>query len=261
MSRTLYIVEDDVTKGLGGAILAKMLDETKSICAFIKNFTVVMTAADKFPPLIDFTDAIVKAVAKDADVTPMENQAKQQQRQSIDVSLKAKGLNVKSDQLERNTANPDRGGVGWHGKHIVAVNGKKAALVKTGGLVSLETVNQTVLTYLAPNNWSMDDAERAKTKTLNNARLLHGKDQESEIKRANERFAKSKNHWDLKAKAPKDWPPAYQETFGIALGRIVAHEARHQYVGPHFDEGGLGGDAPELLGMDKSAKFLADDQK
>jgi hypothetical protein len=47
---------------------------------------------------------------------------------------------------------------------------------------------------------------------------------------------------------------------GIALGRLVAHEARHQYVAPHFNAGGLGGESPELLGVPKSEKFHKDDE-
>jgi hypothetical protein len=48
---------------------------------------------------------------------------------------------------------------------------------------------------------------------------------------------------------------------GIALGRLVAHEARHQYIADHFDEDGRGGESAELLGVPSSEKFHKDDQK
>jgi hypothetical protein len=44
-------------------------------------------------------------------------------------------------------------------------------------------------------------------------------------------------------------------------GRLVAHEARHQYIMDHFDDGGLGGESAELLGVASSEKFHKDDQK
>ena len=48
----------------------------------------------------------------------------------------------------------------------------------------------------------------------------------------------------------------------VAVGRLVAHEARHQYVGSqHFDDGGLGGESVEILGVKRSERFLEDDQK
>ena len=48
---------------------------------------------------------------------------------------------------------------------------------------------------------------------------------------------------------------------GIALGRLVAHEARHQYIVDHFDGGGLGGESADLLGVASTEKLHKDDQK
>jgi hypothetical protein len=261
MARTLFIIEDAILKGLGSTITKKMIDEVKSIFSFAPKFTVLMTIPANLPEKIDFTDSIVKVVATDDNVTAMQNQAQQQQLRSIDFAIKKNKLDVKMAAFTRNFADPERGGVGWHAKEVLPVGSQKIALVQTGGISSLETAATDVLTFLAPDHWTLKEAEQNRDGKLSKARLAHGKDQEDKIKEAQATFEKSKKHWALQGTAPKSWPQNFQETIGIALGRIVAHEARHQYIAPHFDKGGLGGESTEFLGVARSEKFLADDQK
>ena len=261
MARTLFIIDDATLKSLGSAIVAKMMDEVKSIFSFAPKFTVLMTAQDKIPEKIDFTDSIVKVVATEADVTAMQNQAEQQELRSIEFAIKNNNLNIKMASFKRSSAKPERGGVSWQAKEVLAVGGQKVALVQTGGIASVETAATDTLTFLAPNNWTLKEAEEKRDGKLNKAKLAHGKDQEDKITEANTSFEKSKKHWALQGTAPKSWPPNYQDTMGIALGRLVAHEARHQYIVDHFDDGGLGGEDAELLGVASSEKFHKDDQK
>ena len=261
MARTLFILDDATLKNLGSAIVAKMMDEVKSIFSFAPKFTVLMTTQDKIPERIDFTDSIVKVVAADDDVSTMQNQAEQQELRSIEFAIKKNKLNIKMASFKRNSATPERGGVGWQAKEVLADGGQKVALVQTGGIASVETAATDTLTFLAPNNWTLKEAEEKRDGKLNKAKLAHGKDQEDKITEANTSFEKSKKHWALQGTAPKSWPQNVQDTSGIALGRLVAHEARHQYIVDHFDDGGLGGESAELLGVASSEKFHKDDQK
>ena len=129
MARTLFIIDDATLKSLGSAIVAKMMDEVKSIFSFAPKFTVLMTAQDKIPEKIDFTDSIVKVVATEADVTAMQNQAEQQELRSIEFAIKNNNLNIKMASFKRSSAKPERGGVSWQAKEVLAVGGQKVALV------------------------------------------------------------------------------------------------------------------------------------
>jgi hypothetical protein len=261
MARTLFIIDDATLKSLGSTVIGKMMDEVKSIFSFAPKFTVLMTTPDNMPEKIDFTDSIVKVVATDADVTAMQNQAEQQELRSIEFAIKKNKLNIKMAAFKRNSAKPERGGVAWQAKEVLANGNQKVALVQTGGIASVETPTTDVLTFLAPNRWTVDEAEEMRDGKLHKAQLAHGKDREDKIAEANASFEKSKKHWALQGTPPKNWPQNVQETLGITLGRLVAHEARHQYITPHFDDGGLGGESAELLGVASSEKFHKDDQK
>jgi hypothetical protein len=259
MARTLFIIEDAILKSLGST--TKMMDEVKSIFSFAPKFTVRMIIPANLPEKIEFTDSIVKVVATDDNVTAMQNQAQNQQLRSIEFAIKKKKLNVEMAPFTRNFGGPERGGVGWQAKEVHTVGSVTIAVVQTGGIASMETAATDVLTFLAPDRLTLKEAEERRDGKLKKARLAHGKDQEDKIKEAQATFEKSKKHWALQGTAPKSWPPNYQDTVGIARGRLVAHEARHQYIVDHFDDGGLGGEDAELLGVAKSEKFLPDDQK
>lgn len=261
MARTLFIIDDATLKNLGSAIVAKMMDEVKSIFSFAPKFTVLMTTQDNIPEKIDFTDSIVKVVDGEADVAAMINQAQQQELRSVEFAIKNHNLNIRMAAFKRSSAKPERGGMAWQVKEVLPSGGQKVALVQTGGVAAVETAANDTLTFLAPDKMSLEEAEERRDHKLNKARLAHGKDQEDKITETNTSFQKSKKHWALKGTDPKSWPQNLQDTLGIALGRLVAHEARHQYIVEHFADGGVGGDGAELLGVASSEKFHKDDQK
>jgi hypothetical protein len=261
MARTLYIIDDAILENLGSTIIAKMMDEVKSIFTFASKFNVLKTTPDNIPEKIYFTDSIVKVVATDNDVTAMQNQVEQQQLRSIDFAIKKRKLDIKMSEFKRNSATPERGGVGWQAKEVFAIGSQKVAIVQTGGIASVETAATDVLTFFAPNRWTLKEAEEERNGKLKKAKLAHGKDEEDKIREANTSFEESKKHWAQQGAAPKSWPKNFQVTLGITLGRLVAHEARHQYIADHFDDGGLGGESAELVGVKSSEKFHKDDQK
>ena len=58
---------------------------------------------------------------------------------------------------------------------------------------------------------------------------------------------------------PRKWPGTAQEMLGRALGRAMAHEARHLYIVGHADTG-LGSDSPQFVeGMDSD--FSSQDRR
>jgi hypothetical protein len=261
MARTLHIIEDAVTKGLGQTILDAMMKEAKAIFAFASKFNVVMTAPNKLPAAVDFTDSIVKVVAKDDAVDPTKSEVEQQQIRSIEASIKQHNLNIQLAQARRTPATPEKGGIGWHGKEVLRSGRARAAICQTGGIASCQTVKETVLIQFAPNNWTLEDAKRSTDGTRRAAATAHGDQRAQMEKQADETYAKSEKHWTLSGTAFASWPKNMQEALGIVLARLIAHEARHQYVVDHFAAGGLGGESAELFGVKSSEKFLGDDEK
>jgi hypothetical protein len=54
-------------------------------------------------------------------------------------------------EFKRNSAKPERGGVAFQVKDMLAAGGQKVALVQTGGIASVETAASEALNFLAPN--------------------------------------------------------------------------------------------------------------
>lgn len=261
MARTLHVLNDKTLQTLGDAIVGMIIAEVKDIFSFASRFNVALTAPASIPAKIDMTDSIVKVVVDDDAVTSMQNQADQQELRSIGAAIKKLNLNVKMPAFQRTALNPDRGGIGWQSKSVLPLGSVKVAIVQTGGVVSIATAVDTTLTFAAPNKWSLDEARSHHDSKVKLAELAHGGDQEKKVKDADAAFEKSKQHWKLKDVAPKNWPPDLQKQISLALGRLIAHEARHQYVAEHFDDGGLGGESAEVLGVQSSERFLEDDRK
>jgi len=73
-----------------------------------------------------------------------------------------------------------------------------------------------------------------------------------------------------KGKDPAKWPQTLKKgssswqplaMLGEALGRAIAHEARHEYLGAGHAEEGLGQDSPFIIGEKNTAQFSKEDQK
>jgi hypothetical protein len=237
-----------------------MLVEVKAIFEFVPRFDVSLRVPANIPAKIDMTDSIVKLVVDDGDVTLMKNQADQREEWSIRAGIQKLNLRVRMPDFTRYT-DTDIGGVGWHAKSVLALGTTKVTIVPTGGVVSIAFAADAALTFTAPNSWDLNWAKQRYEEKIKGAKLAHGEDQARKVKAAEASYEKSKQHWKLKDIAPKNWPPEMQKQMSLALGRSVAHEARHQFIGPHFDEGGLGGGSQKLLGVATSERFLEGDSK
>ncbi len=256
MARTLYIIDDKVIRGLGERILKAMQKELNDIFSFVTNFSITMVTPTKLPATIDFTDSILIVVPHDDDVAPTKSTAEQQQVRSIKASILQRHLNIQLAQVTRTAQQPDLGGVGWQGKEIL----QNAIVCKTGGIASCQYVKEAVLKQFAPDQLSLDDAKQRRDKAKIIAATAHGDEKFKKEQRADEYYAKVEEHWKLTNAAFASWPKDMQEAFGNGLARLIAHEARHQYVVEHFSAGGLGGESAELFGVPSSERFLKDDQ-
>lgn len=254
MANTLYIVEDTDFTNLPDSVRDNALAETKKLFAFITNFKVVTRQPNQFPATLDFTDSIVKFVGTDAEVAAVQNQSLRQQCPNILQSIKQNGMNATSSVPKRFPATPERGGVGFQRKEIFTIGTVKLAMTVTGGVAALEAAKSDVVD--------------AFTDGFSRAEILKHRDDEIKKKGAGY-FGKHEaliderrlNAWDQLNRDPADWTKDFQGAVGVALGRLIAHEARHQYIEPHFNGGGLGASEPALFGDKNFEQFDKADQK
>jgi hypothetical protein len=247
MPRTLFIVEDKVFTDLPQSIRTAALDEAKRIFKFIPNFQVVTSQQGQFPPALDFTDSVFRVGKDGDDLAAFMNVTSNQQWKNILASIKQKGINVKASSLSIHTpSTPERFGVGFMWKEVIPVGNAKLAITETGGLASLEDVQQEVVKFLAHDRekndiqQSMKDGKRKDEKKMY-ASHYHGGRQEAED------LADLKQY-DLLNQSLKNWPVDVQKKVGVALGRVLAHEVRHQYVDdPVHAKSGLGADSPAIM--------------
>lgn len=261
MARTLFIVDDDLLKTLPDVTRDKMKVELKDIYSFVPKFIAVLTLPKVFPERLDFTDSVVKIVKSGDMLAEATTRAKTQQMRSLGSQIQKAKLPVKVPEVKREAAVVERGGLGWHAKDVLAVAGKKVAIVQTGGIVALDFIKTEVMTKTAPNGWTADEAKARSNKLRTQAQLSHGDEGKKRLAEADEVLKKSKAHWVLLENPIKDWPRPLQEAAGVALARTIAHEARHQYVVGHADGGGLGGESAEIYGLDTTARFIPEDQR
>jgi hypothetical protein len=259
MANTLFIIEDEVLTNLPQSVRDKALAETKRIFAFVR-LTVLTRPSSQFPTTLDFTDSIVKIVETDGEVGAVQNQSVRQQMSNILQSIRQHGINVTSRGVPtRFASTPERGGVGFQLKEIMTVGAARLAMTVTGGVAALESVKSEVVEAFA------DGRERQEI-------LQHQRDAiNGTAKKKPQGLGYFGTHqalidtrglfsYDLMSTDLARWPKEYQEAVGTGLGRLIAHEARHQYVEPHFNGGGLGASEPVLWGDKNFEQFDKGDQ-
>jgi hypothetical protein len=255
MANTLFIVEDIDFTNLPDSVRDNGLAETKKLFAFITNFNVVTRQPTQFPATLDFTDSIVKIVETDDVVSAVQNQSIRQQTSNILHSIRQNGMNATTDVPKRFPATPERGGVGFQRKEIITIGAAKLAMTVTGGVAALEAVKSDVVDAFS------DGYSRAE--------ILKHRDDQIKKKGPAGYFGKHEaliderrlNAWDQLNRDLVDWTKDSQGAVGVGLGRLIAHEARHQYIEPHFNGGGLGASEAVLFGDKNFEQFDKADQK
>lgn len=262
MANTLYIVEDIFFTELPEPVRKNAVAEAKKILAFIPKFDVKALSPLKFPAVFDFTDSVIRVVADDKAIGTFEVDSKAQQMKNIRFSLAARGYSLAPNTNPRSHSFVlERAGVGWMGKEVMSISRSvnnqsqtdKVAITQTGGAAAVLGAAPDVLKIFAHGR-DKDYLLAIQKKYQQNhpgdySKTQHYKDTTADLA-----------VWALLDKPLRDWPRDVQEALGKALGRIIAHEARHQYTGSGHADEGLGGESPELWGMAKHEQFSTDDQ-
>jgi hypothetical protein len=251
MAYTLFIVEDKFFTDLPQSVRDDLLDETKRLFKFIPKFHVVTRQPAQFPAALDFTDSVFRLGEDDDAVTAFSNDSPHQQWKNIRDSITQRGIRVQLN-ISHATAKPEVIGVAIMWKDVITAGGDRLAITMTGGTASLKAVELEVVQALAHGREKHEILEYQKKRQRKDPDVYHGSKKEAEDT-ADLRL------YDLLDKPLKDWPPVCQKYASLALARALAHEVRHQYVGPHATAG-LGSDAPAIWG-DKNYEDFSDADK
>jgi len=261
MANTLYIVEDDFYTNLPTVVRATTLAETTKLMTFLPGFKVSVIPPPKFPTKYDFTDSVVRVVNNDAAVSAFSNNSMRQQGTNLVQSAKNNGVKLDAPASKHNAGAPDGGGTGFQMKVVLEAGSNKLLFVLTGGAASLEFAKEAVVEQLTDGR--TESEIRTKQRTLIEGRPGRPGMGKAKYDASNQGKADAKHleAHKMAAKPIGDWPSAQQISVATALARIIAHEARHQYVAAHYSGGGLGAGEAAFWGDKNFEQFDEGDQK
>lgn len=250
MSRTLYIVDDNVYQSIDTVARQAMLTELGAIFGFVKDFAVKPTKPAAFPRSPDMSDSVVRIAATSDDGDTVINSAWRKQYNISRKGIRAAGFKLDDySPPHRFPGDPERHGSAFHGKHIAHGGGKKIAIPLMAGWVALASLKEEVdaLTKkaAAPKATARPHLEKAPAPKATPP-------------------GAPKTASPPKAPSPKPAPPtavdlkAASEMLGRFIARAVAHEARHEYIAEHADIK-LGSDSA-VLEDGNDTRFDKDDQ-
>lgn len=244
MANTLFIVDDDVFQSLPDAVQKRLLQETTKLFSFIPGFSVEARKPAFFPAEIHFTDSVVMLVEHDDEVDVAARQINRKEDANNRFSIRQTRVNLQLDPLKQSmSGDPDKGGVGGHGKRVVTEGGgRRVSISTTFGVASLEAAEQAVVEDDLHGR-SLADILNQRAKRIHDKGMGYYGTHEALISIREEMEAELMT----KHKPLKDWDKGLADNVATALARIVAHEARHQYVLAHSGKG-LGADSPRIWG-------------
>jgi len=257
LAKTLFIVDDEVFQGLPGAVQKRLLDETKKLFSFVPGFTVEARKPALFPATIHFTDSVVMLVGHDDELDAAVRQIIRAEDANIRFSIKQTGVNIAIEKLKQSfDGNPDRGGVGGQWKPVVTEGGgKKVSITMTYGVASLEAAERAVVEEDLHGRTLADILKQRDKKIHDKGMARYFASHEALVSVREEMEAELM----IKHKPLKDWEKGLADNVATALARIVAHEARHQYILPH-SANGLGTDSPRIWGDKNYEDFDGSDK-
>jgi hypothetical protein len=253
MPKTLFIVDDDVFQGLPEPAQKKLLSEVKNLFSFIPQFKVEVRRPDQFPPTLDCTDSVVSLVEQDIDVDAVSRSIRKQETTNVQFSIKQAGVHITLNTPPQSfDGNPDAGGISGHWKTVVPDGGgTKVSITMTFGVASLESAEQAFLEN-SLHGRTADDIRKDR-RQHKDPKWLATKEGSQSTRDLEEAENLSKH------KPLKDWSRDQWEDIAIAFARLVAHEARHQYVVDHSSKG-LGADSARVWGDKNFEAFDGTDQ-
>lgn len=259
-NRTVHIVENEQWTALPPQTRATALEEVRRIFAFVgtqtgSGITVKIHAPNAFPETLDFSEAVVTLT--DAPAAHI-NRAFRTQFRHAKAEIEAMGIKVTGIDVTRVSSVPERIGLGNHDKHTVDLpGGRKLAIPVTAGVVNTSELLKVVVEDLA--------GQEAAIKARQDFTDENGIEDLGAFARY---LASSQGLLDTQVLLvlqnqddPTQWTGNYKSVLGKVLGRAIAHEARHQYVGnAHADEG-LGAEGPDLLDDVRYGDFSTQDNR
>lgn len=255
MAKTLFIVDDEDFQNLPAAAQKKLLSEVTNLFSFISGFTV-----KTLPPLqfkgteIHFTDSVVELVGSVETVGGAATDIQKVETANVKYSIKDKRVNLTIDTTPPSFAgDPDRGGVGGHWKTVLPIGQQKVSIGMTYGVASLEFAEDAYLEVMLHGRKADDIRREQREKQRKDANWLKTKEGQQSTTDLVEAELLSRH------KPLKEWPSAQWEDIATVLARMVAHEARHQYVEGH-SRAGLGADSPRVWGDPNFEAFDGTDQ-
>lgn len=174
------------------------------------------------------------------------NQAFHTQFEHVKKEIETMGIRVTGIERRRVSSVPERMGLRNHDKHVVNLSDRrKLAISIMAGVVKPSELPKVIVEDLSSQEAAIE-ARRDFTDESGN----------EDIGALARYFASTQGLLDsqvhLVLQNPDDptaWPGQYQGVLGKVLGRMIAHEARHQYVGAKHADEGLGSGEPDLLTM------------
>jgi hypothetical protein len=233
-SRTIFVVDNNDFRRLPWETRNRAGEEIASQFAFVNGnapMTVMFLDPGRFPEEFNFSDAVVGVTGPGVPPSVHVSQAERQQRPNLERAIAALGSRQRvPPPKDRVTTVTDRAGQALINKFVTArANGRQVAVpLMTSAINMDELIDQ-----------------------LNKERIPIGTDEIPTDKSSGQpAFG-----WQ---KLVHKWTAQQKELVGIALGRVMAHEVRHLYVGAGHANDGLGRDKASLF--DKDATFSAADR-
>ncbi len=241
LNRTLYVVQNDVWNDSPEKVRTSAVKELERLFAFVgkvkgeKPFTIKVMSAQQLPEQFDFSESVVSVI--DGDPKGYVDQAFDLQKSQIKKWLEQQKVQVHAEKdRDFDPGKPETLGRGGASKTILKDKKQVYAMPVMAGAVSLPEILEAFFD-------NIDDL-------LEKQFLRLGIDKKNPKKWPSKISTKDgKMSWDA------------LEMLGIAVGRAIAHEGRHEYIGGGHAEAGLGADSPIILGEKNSENFSEKDQK
>jgi hypothetical protein len=241
LNRTLYVVQNDVWKSLPVAVRTGAENELNRVFAFVgktageKPFTIKILSSDQLPEQFDFSESIVSVIQE--EVGPYLDNAFALQQKQINDWLTTQKVPVGTTASQpREARSPELIGRGGQSKHVIKEGANSFAIPQMAGAVDIREVVKSFL----------DNID-----SLLNEQMVKLPGNGTDISK-----------WPATVTSKRgttSWNPL--EMLGPALGRAIAHEARHEYIGGAHSETGLGKDSAFIIGEKNSENFSDEDQK
>lgn len=258
--RTFYVVDNEALQSLTSIARTAALTELKRAFDFVGQVpkeapvTFSVLVPSSFPETFDLSDGVVRLATSSGTSV-----AASMRQQSKIVAAGLKKHNVRLEIPGRVAGAPERLGVGSQFKHVQPLpGGKKVALVLMAAEVSIPAVARDYA-----------DALPVTKKQIDKRRNFDDGEGETDLGRLAEYFGSARALKDtlylMILENPTtivEWGSADQQQVGVALGRAMAHELRHEIVKkPVHATTGLGASSPDVTDDKNYADFSADDRR